>query len=201
MNSELSAFYFDVRKDALYCDPRSSLRRRAALTVVDQLFRACRPGWRRCCASPWRRPGPRAIGDAVSVHLRSLRRGRPSLAAIARWRRNGRSSARSAAWSPAPWSMERAAKRIGSSLEAAPIVHIADDATRALVASVDFDDVCIVSGLTLVAGDGPADAFRLDGVPGIAVVPQPGLGCEMRPLLALFRPEDRRSRLPGHHPA
>ncbi|MBP0650974.1 class I tRNA ligase family protein, partial [Mycobacterium tuberculosis] len=35
---DLSAFYFDVRKDALYCDAPSSLRRRAALTVVDRLF-------------------------------------------------------------------------------------------------------------------------------------------------------------------
>jgi isoleucyl-tRNA synthetase len=29
MNSELSAFYFDIRKDALYCEPHSSVKRRA----------------------------------------------------------------------------------------------------------------------------------------------------------------------------
>ncbi len=40
MNTELSAFYFDIRKDALYCDAPSSLRRRAALTVVDHLCTA-----------------------------------------------------------------------------------------------------------------------------------------------------------------
>ena len=66
---------------------------------------------------------------------------------------------------------ERAAKRIGSSLEAAPVVHVADEATLAVLCSVDFEDVCIVSGLTLVAGEGPAEAYRLDGVAGIAVVP------------------------------
>jgi isoleucyl-tRNA synthetase len=38
MNIELSSFYFDVRKDALYCDAPSSLRRRAALTVIDRIF-------------------------------------------------------------------------------------------------------------------------------------------------------------------
>src|SRR5581483_5639698 len=37
MNSELSAFYFDIRKDTLYCDPPSSLTRKAALTTIDLL--------------------------------------------------------------------------------------------------------------------------------------------------------------------
>src|SRR5262249_33379436 len=39
MNTDLSAFYFDVRKDALYCDPFSSARRRAALEAIEQIFR------------------------------------------------------------------------------------------------------------------------------------------------------------------
>ena len=40
MTVDLSAFYFDIRKDALYCDPYSSLTRKACLTVLDHLFRA-----------------------------------------------------------------------------------------------------------------------------------------------------------------
>ena len=40
MNTELSAFYFDIRKDALYCEPPSSMKRRAALTVIDRLCEA-----------------------------------------------------------------------------------------------------------------------------------------------------------------
>src|SRR5262245_34132267 len=40
MTSDLSAFYFDIRKDALYCDPISSVTRKACLTVLDHLFRA-----------------------------------------------------------------------------------------------------------------------------------------------------------------
>src|SRR5262249_60801054 len=39
MTSDLSAFYFDIRKDALYCDPISSKTRRACLHVLDHLFR------------------------------------------------------------------------------------------------------------------------------------------------------------------
>ena len=41
---DLSALYFDIRKDALYCDPASSLKRRAALTVLDELF-GCLTTW------------------------------------------------------------------------------------------------------------------------------------------------------------
>src|SRR5204863_5088224 len=44
MTSELSAFYFDIRKDALYCDPISSTTRRACLNVLDHLFR-CTVTW------------------------------------------------------------------------------------------------------------------------------------------------------------
>src|SRR5260221_1159346 len=44
MTSDLSAFYFDIRKDALYCDPISSVTRKACLTALDHLFR-CLTTW------------------------------------------------------------------------------------------------------------------------------------------------------------
>ena len=37
-SGDLSALYFDIRKDALYCDRPDSLRRRAARTVMDEVF-------------------------------------------------------------------------------------------------------------------------------------------------------------------
>jgi isoleucyl-tRNA synthetase len=49
---------------------------------------------------------------------------------------------------------------------------IADDALRALAASVDMAEVCITSGLLVMQGDGPDDAFRLEDVAGVAVVPR-----------------------------
>ena len=57
--------------------------------------------------------------------------------------------------------IERAHKRIGSSLEAHPLVHISDPDLFAAVVDVDLAEVCITSGLALVEGEGPADAFRL----------------------------------------
>jgi isoleucyl-tRNA synthetase len=76
--------------------------------------------------------------------------------------------------------LERAAKRIGSSLQAAPVVHVQMDADSiAALRSVDMAEVCITSGLDLVEGDGPADAFRLDDLKNIGVVfaVAPGVKC------------------------
>ncbi|MGE3148304.1 MAG: isoleucine--tRNA ligase, partial [Pseudorhodoplanes sp.] len=61
---------------------------------------------------------------------------------------------------------------IGSSLEAAPVVHIADDALRAALAGVDLAEIAITSGATIVAGKGPQTAFRLADVAGVAVEPR-----------------------------
>jgi isoleucyl-tRNA synthetase len=75
--------------------------------------------------------------------------------------------------------IERREKRIGASLEAAPRVFITDPALSAALAGVDFAELCITSGVELLAGEGPADAFRLAEVPGVAVVPAraPGRKC------------------------
>ncbi len=71
--ADLSAFYFDVRKDALYCDRPDSLRRRAARTVLDVLHR---------CLATWLAPvlvftaeeawSARFGEGDDSVHLQSL---------------------------------------------------------------------------------------------------------------------------------
>ena len=68
--------------------------------------------------------------------------------------------------------IERAHKRIGSALEAHPIIHVADPDLFAAAVDVDLAELCITSGAVLVEGDGPAEAFRLPDVPGVAVVPR-----------------------------
>jgi isoleucyl-tRNA synthetase len=67
--------------------------------------------------------------------------------------------------------IERREKRLGAALEAAPRVHIADPDLTAAFAGLDAAEVFRTSQATLVAGDGPADAFRLAEVPGVAVEP------------------------------
>lgn len=174
MNTELSAFYFDVRKDALYCDPRSSHVRKSALTVVDHLFR-CLTTWLApilvfTAEEAWLDRYPQVKAADGSVHLELFAEADeawlvPELAE--RWAkvRKVRRVVTGAL------ELERAAKRIGSSLEAAPVVHIADPDLRAALSGLDLAEICITSGARITDGQGPADAFRLPDVPGVAVVP------------------------------
>ena len=169
---DLSAFYFDIRKDTLYCDPISSVKRKASLTVIDQVFSAT-VAWLApllcfTAEEAWQERNKTAEG---SVHLEQF----PDLPASWRndelaekWRkvRLVRRAVTGAL------EIERAAKRVGSSLEAAPIVYVSDlDLFGALV-DVDLAEICITSGATLVEGDGPLDAFKLPEVPGVAVEPR-----------------------------
>jgi isoleucyl-tRNA synthetase len=168
---DLSAFYFDVRKDALYCDAASSPRRRAARTVLDALFHRLvtwlAPMLPFTMEEVWLTRFP---GEDSSVHLQDFRptpRDWHDAALAAKWEaiRRVRRVVTGAL------EVERREKRIGASLEAAPLVHVADDALRTALASIDFADVCITSDVTLSASPSPAAAFTLEDVPGIAVVP------------------------------
>jgi isoleucyl-tRNA synthetase len=171
MTVDLSAFYVDVRKDALYCDPYSSLTRKACLTVLDHVFR-CTVTWLApmlpfTAEEAWLARSPSSDG---SVHLELF----PSVPEAwldpelaEKWRRI-RLVRRVVTGA---LEIERAQKRIGASLEAAPVIYVADPDLFAALVDVDLAEVCITSGATLVEGDGPPEAFRLDEVRGVAVMP------------------------------
>ncbi|MGB3389583.1 MAG: isoleucine--tRNA ligase, partial [Pseudaminobacter sp.] len=72
--------------------------------------------------------------------------------------------------------IERAAKRIGSSLEASPLVYVSDMKLFAILADTDLAEVCITSNAMVTNDDPPADAFRLTEVPGVAVVVEKAVG-------------------------
>jgi isoleucyl-tRNA synthetase len=76
--------------------------------------------------------------------------------------------------------IERAQKRIGASLEADPVVYVSDPDLFASLVDVDLAEICITSAATLVADDGPAEAFRLPEVQWVAVVPQLAQGRKCR---------------------
>ena len=92
--------------------------------------------------------------------------------------------------------IERAAKKIGSSLEAAPQVFIADTDLLAALDGVDLAEVCITSGIEVIAGAPPAGAFTLDDVAGVGVVVEAGGGQEVRALLAHHQGRGQRSGVP-----
>jgi isoleucyl-tRNA synthetase len=68
--------------------------------------------------------------------------------------------------------IERKDKRIGSSLEAAPVVYIADAELLSALEGLEFEETCITSAITIASGEGPAAGFRLAEVPGVAVEPK-----------------------------
>jgi isoleucyl-tRNA synthetase len=174
--NDLSAFYFDIRKDTLYCDPYDSIARRAALTVLDQLFLAL-TAWLApmLCFTMEEAWANRFPHDKRSVHLRTF----PEIP------RQWRDEALADKWRKVralrrvvtgALEIERKEGRIGSSLEAAPKVYVTDDELRAALRGVDLAEVAITSGISLLSRRGPEDAFRLPEVPGVAVVFAPARG-------------------------
>ncbi|MFK7755148.1 MAG: isoleucine--tRNA ligase, partial [Sedimentitalea sp.] len=165
---DLSAFYFDIRKDALYCDGDTA-RRRATRTVLEILFHRLTtwlaPVLVFTMEEVWLERFP---GDQSSVHLIDM----PETPTA--WRNDALAE---------KWGKIRAARRvvtaalevqrtdkvIGASLEAAPTVHISDSETLATLQSVPFDDICITSALALSQDAAPDTGFTLPDAPGIAV--------------------------------
>jgi isoleucyl-tRNA synthetase len=136
--TDLSAFYFDIRKDSLYCDRPDAAKRRACRTVLDILLR---------CLTAWLAPAlPFTAEEAFcarfgadeSVHLTSF----PTLPAA--WRdealaeRWGKIRAQRSEITTAIEALRRE-KKIGSSLQAVALVAgLAGDAEA-------WADICITS--------------------------------------------------------
>jgi isoleucyl-tRNA synthetase len=176
MTVDLSAFYFDIRKDALYCDPISSPTRKACLTVLDQIFRATviwlAPMLPFSAEEAWLARDPAADGSVHLALFPEVPAGWRDEALATKWRsvRQVRRVVTGAL------ELARADKKIGSSLEADPLIHISDPALLAALDGVDIAETAITSGATIATGEGPKDAFRLDDVAGVAVVFRPAQG-------------------------
>ncbi len=167
---DLSAFYFDTRKDALYCDPPHARRRRAARTVLDHTFdnltRWLAPVLCFTAEEAWLA----RHGDApeTSVHFETY----PNVPAA--WRND----ALGERWArvrdlrrvvTGAIELERAQKRIGSSLQAAVAVHADQDYVEALK-GLDLAEICITSAGALTSAAPPDGAFTLPDVAGVAVI-------------------------------
>jgi isoleucyl-tRNA synthetase len=148
-NDDLSAFFFDIRKDSLYCDvgpalPGGSLKRRAYRTVLDTVFEALirwiSPILCFTCEEIWATRYP----DRGSVHLETWPAIDPT------WRDDALGD---------KWELLRGLrtrvteaiepmrrdKIIGSSLEADVAVTLANPDLVATAGAVDFTEICIVS--------------------------------------------------------
>jgi isoleucyl-tRNA synthetase len=172
---DLSAFYFDIRKDALYCDAPNSIRRRAARTVMDILLDAlCKWLAPFACFTAEEAWLARHPSDDGSVHLECF----PAIPA--EWQ----DAALAAKWQhirdirrvvTGALEVERVAKRIGSSLQARPDLFVTAQAA-AMIAGQDMAEICITSGIRVIEAAPPEGAFTLPESDGIGVVFAPAEG-------------------------
>lgn len=174
-NIELSAFYFDIRKDALYCDAPSSIKRKAALQTVRHLFDRIVTWLAPMLPFTTEEAWLDRYKDAVSVHLEQFRAtpqewNNPALAAKWDKVRDVRRVVTGAL------ELERADKRIGSSLEATPVVYITDASLLAAVEGLDFAEICITSDIKISNQAAAGEAFSLSDVAGVAVISEKSTG-------------------------
>ncbi len=165
---DLSTLFFDIRKDSLYCDKPTELRRRAYRTVLDHVFERLTiwlsPLTSFTMEEAWQTRFPEAGSNSLRVMP----------ATPAQWE----NPAEAARWAKVSTVMsvvtgalevERREKRIGSALEAAPVVHVADADLLAAFEGLDAAEVFRTSSATLLAGEG--GAFTTDEVKGVSVDP------------------------------
>ena len=174
-SNDLSALYFDIRKDSLYCDRPDAIRRRAARTVMHEVFMRL---------TAWLAPlTPFTMEEAWAT----------------RYPDGGSNCARVIPETPVAWQdpsektrwkaiervllvtngaleIDRREKRIGTGLDAALTVYVTDE--QIAFAFEGFDqqeiaDIFRVSQVQLVQGSPPADAFRMSDVINVAAVVQP----------------------------
>ena len=174
-NSDLSAFYFEIRKDRLYCDALDSVERRACRTVMNEVFERL-TAWLApiLCFTAEEAWQSRVQDIGNSVHLRSYE-AIPSVwrdAAVgARW--DGIRQVRQVVTSALETARNDGA--IGASLQAAPTVHVSAELS-ALFDGEDAASLFITSAAQISTDAAPADAFRLEGVEDVAVAFAPADG-------------------------
>jgi len=171
MNIELSAFYFDIRKDSLYCDAPSSQKRKASLYVVKQLFDHLVRWFAPILPFTMEESFQSERGnDDASIHMEQF------MDVPAEWQ----NSELATKWQKirtvrrvvtGALEIERREKRIGSSLEAAPKVSVTDAALMAAIEGQDMAEICITSDISISSDTLSGEVFSLDDIKGVSVVP------------------------------
>lgn len=171
---DLSAFYFDLRKDCLYCDAPSSLKRRAVRTVMDHIF-ACLTHWLAPVLSFTTEEARQArYGENVeSIHLQAF----PEMPL------NWTNAALASQWDvirdvrrviTGALEVERTAKTIGSSLQANVAIYVTPEIAETLksleMGDPELAELSITSQATLIIAQPPPGAFVLEDVTNIGVI-------------------------------
>jgi isoleucyl-tRNA synthetase len=156
-NNDLSAFYFDIRKDCLYCDAPSDPKRRAYRSLLDTLFHALVRWFAPILVFTAEEVWATRYPDAPSVHLSEW----PELPDAADTRlleiwATYRTLREQVTAEIEPMRRE---KVMGSSLEAKVAIGLPDSADRPMLAADELAELFIVSEVLLDTGtvvEGPA---------------------------------------------
>jgi len=169
-SNDLSALFFDIRRDALYCDKPDSLRRRACRTVMSLVFERLTiwlaPLIPFTMEEAWTQRFPEAGANSGRVFPSTPDAWRND-AEAQRWAKVERVTR----VVTGALEIERREKRMGGALDAAPVVHIVDPELLAAFDDLDPAEVFRTSQAVLSAGAGPGHAFRLADLEGVAVEP------------------------------
>ena len=168
-NSDLSAFYFEIRKDRLYCDAPDSVERRACRTVMNEVF-ARLTAWLApiLCFTAEEAWQSRVQDIEASVHLRSYDPVPDAWRDASlgdRW--DGIRRVRQVVTSALETARNDGA--IGASLQAAPTVHVSAELAT-LFDGEDAASLFITSAADISTDPAPSDAFRVEGIEDVAVV-------------------------------
>ena len=198
---DLSAVYFDIRKDSLYCDAPSDIRRRSARTVMAAILERLL-GW----LAPIM---PFTTEEAFLISMFADRAESVHLLQMPETPLDWKDDELAARWEKifrvrrvvtGAIEVERREKRIRSSLEAAPTVFIKDADLMAAYEGEAAEDIFITSQAKLVAGDAPADAFRLPEEASVAVLPGQASGVKCARSWKYFDPASADPEFPDVTP-
>ena len=165
-SNDLSAFYFDIRKDSIYCDSFDSKKRRSARTLLNLIFehlvRWLAPSLSFTCEEAWK-----ARGNTSSIHLEDFLKASQNCKnndIAHKWNsiKNIRKVITGAI------EKKRAEKLIGSSLEANVMIYVKEDLKKK-IEEINFDEIAITSSFQLLDYKNKKDFFELEDINDVAV--------------------------------
>ena len=164
--NDLSSFYFDIRKDTIYCDSIISKKRRAARTLLDILFnyliRWLAPSLVFTCEEAWK-----SRGNTSSIHLEKFLIANSKFKNFSVAKKWGKIKDIRKVITGA-LEKKRADKIIGSSLEAHINVYLSKE-MKSNIENIDIAEIAITSSATLMVYESLSPGFSIDEIKGIIV--------------------------------
>ena len=165
-SNDLSAFYFDIRKDSIYCDSLQSSKRRSSRTLLNFVFnylvRWLAPTLSFTCEEAWK-----ARGNTSSIHLEDFLTAKEKFQNIKiskKWTtvKNIRKVITGAI------EKKRAEKIIGSSLEAHIKLYLSEKIKKE-IDDINFDEIAITSSFEILEINNLSSYFSIDDIEEIEV--------------------------------